>query len=172
MSTDLLINQTKTWPQGTIQFKLTKQMDASYIIVQLERLANYSSLGDSEVDTSNIEVEWMIGVTDSEVGISVFVIIDLNNRFASDTPAYWENREIIRKLDELLEHIKVKEIKSHVGEVHRRGIELVINIRKIDLSDLDDYTLKKDKFRTSEILKLNDLKDMITRLKITHIDLK
>ena len=88
----------------------------------------------------------MQGVTHLEVFSSVFNITKIKvtnqinkNTFAIYTPRYWENPKNIKKLNELIEQRKVKEIVSDVQEVKKRGFEMKIGVIVFRLSDLEDY---------------------------------
>ena len=95
-----------------LEFKLTKTKDTFLIKF-----------------ATKIGRKWMQGVTHLEVFSSVFNMTKIKvtnqinkNTFAIYTPGYWENPKNIKKLNELIEQRKLKEIDSDVQEVKKKRI--------------------------------------------------
>ena len=86
-----MIEQTKTKPQKTLEFKLNMQME-TFSFNPPKSLAE--------------EGKWLLAVTVFEATNSVFKIIDKNKRFSITTPRHWhseDGEEFINKLNKLLE---------------------------------------------------------------------
>ena len=76
--TDTHIDQTKTKPQETLQFKLIKQMET------------FSFSRPIYLDK---EGKWPLSVTFFEATESVFDITDGNNSFSITTPGHWNSQD-------------------------------------------------------------------------------
>ena len=63
----------------------------------------------------------MLGVSSSEVTISVLILAKHINRFAVCTPRHSEDAKTIKKLDELTEKTKSTETKLHAEEPLKEG---------------------------------------------------
>ena len=74
---DTLIEQTKTKPQETIEFKMNKQMETFSFNPPIYLFE---------------EGKWLLAVTSFETTNSVFNITDKNNSFSITTPGYWSSR--------------------------------------------------------------------------------
>ena len=72
--TDTLFEQTKTKPQGTLEFKLNKELE----IFPFSTSINFSDEG-----------KWVLKVTSFEATTSVFIINHKNNSFSTLTLNYW-----------------------------------------------------------------------------------
>ena len=72
--TDMLIEQTKTKPQETIEYKLKKWMEM-FIFNPPITLSEYG--------------KWLITKTSCETTNAVFNITDENNSFSISIPFYW-----------------------------------------------------------------------------------
>ena len=84
--TDTLIEQTKTKPQETLEFKMNKQMQT------------FSSNPPINLDE---EGKWLLGVTSLECTNSVFNKTNKNNSFSITEPGHWETKSDERTIDEL-----------------------------------------------------------------------
>ena len=103
--TDTLIEQTKTKPQGTLEFKLNKQMDTFSFNPPIKLVE---------------EEKRLLTVTSFEAMNSVFNITDEKNSFAISTPGYWSpdgGEEIINNLIIIIELRSENDIELHVEEV-------------------------------------------------------
>ena len=82
-NTDTLIEQRKTGPHETLEFKLRKSMDC------------FSLNPPSELG----EEKYTIAVTNIEVYYSYFNITEHNNAFTIYTPDFWQDPDTINKLE-------------------------------------------------------------------------
>ena len=102
--TDTLVEQTKTKPQETLEFKMNKQMQTFSFNTPINLLE---------------EGKWLLGVSSFECTNSVFNITNEKNSFSITTPGHWipENaHETIAKLKELLELDK-RDLALHIAAV-------------------------------------------------------
>ena len=109
--TDTLIEQTKTKPQETLEFKMNKQMQT----FSFNPPINVAEEG-----------KWLLAVTSFECTNSVFNITDENNSFSIIIPAQWETEFADKINDELNRLLELRSLGLHVDEVRKRG-----NILKI-----------------------------------------
>ena len=123
--TDTLIEQTKTKPQETLEFKMIKQMESfsfnpPIILVEDEK--------------------WLKAVISFGTTFSVFNITEEKNSFSISTPGLWSSRggaETIYKLQKLLELRSQNNNDLHVEEIRKRGNQSKVGDKKYNLSDLD-----------------------------------
>ena len=111
--TDTLIEQTRTRPQETLEFKMIKQMQ------------NFSCNPPIEIVEDG---EWLLAVSCSETTNSSFNIIDENNSFSISKTgrSRISNFSIDGIFDKLKNFLKLKfekDIELHVQEVRKQGIE-------------------------------------------------
>ena len=89
--TDTLIEQTKTRPRETQEFKMKKQMETfSY----------------SPPNNLVEEGKWLLAISSFECTNSVFNITNENNSFSITIPGHWQNKyaeKTIGELNDLLE---------------------------------------------------------------------
>ena len=112
--TDPLIEQTKTRPQETLEFKMNQQM---------QTLSFNSPIILSE------EEKWLLTVTSFEATNSIFNITNKNNSFSITIPGHWDSEsaeETIDELKKLLEFKSQNSIELHVKEVRKRGNQIKI----------------------------------------------
>ena len=108
--TDTLIEQTKTRPQETLEFKMNKAMQ-TFLFSQPLNLVE--------------EGKWLLAVTSFETMNSVFKITDENNSFPITTPGHWNSKSARKTIDELN---KILELRSEhdneiqVEQVRKKGI--------------------------------------------------
>ena len=149
--TDTLIEQTKTKPQETLEFKMNKQSQTFLFnppIILIE------------------EGKWLIAVSSFECTNSVFNITDDNNSFSIITPAHWETEFAEKIIDELNKLLELKSLELHVEEVRKRGDIIKIGDKEYKLSDFDNQ-----KYEILEELKkvgYNDLKDLVYRMGLSY----
>ena len=104
--TDILIEQTKTKPQETLEFKMNKQMQTFSFNLPINLLE---------------EGKWLLGVTSLECTNSVFNITNENNSFSIIIPGHYETEfaeKVIKDLNKLEE---LRSLELHVEEVRKRG---------------------------------------------------
>ena len=149
--TDTLIQQTKTKPQETLEFKMNNQKQTFSFNPPIY-------LGE--------EGKWLLGVSSFECTNCVFSITNENNSFSIIVPGHYEAESAQKTIDELN---KLLELRS------QNGIELhVEQVRKKGLILINDYSLSSLGMFKSEILeelknvKFNDLEDMVYRFQLTY----
>ena len=91
--TDTLIQQTKTKPQETPEFRLNKQMQ-------------FLSF-DSPINLIK-EGKWLLAVTSFEATNSVFNITNDNNSFSNGIPVHWQTESAEKTIDELNTLLELK----------------------------------------------------------------
>ena len=149
--TDTLIEQTKTKPQETLEFKMNKQMQTFSFNPPINLVE---------------EGKWLMAVSLFDCTNSVYNITNENNSFSIIIPGHYQNKsdeETINELNKLLE------LRS------QNGIELnVEQVRKKRLILINDYSLSSLDMFKDEILedlknaKYNDLEDMVYRFRLTY----
>ena len=123
--TDVLIEQTETKPQETLEFILKKQRYA----FAFSHPKNLSEEGKS-----------LLAVTSSEATNCVLIITDENNSFSLTTPGHWnseDGEEAINKLKNLLEFRSESDIDLHVKEVEKRSTRTEIETSGYNLENFD-----------------------------------
>ena len=104
--TDTLIEQTKTKPQETLEFKMNKQMQTFSLnppIILLE------------------EGKWLLAVSSFECTNSVFNITNENNSFSIIVPGQYETESAEKTIDQLNKILDLKSLHLHVQEVRKKG---------------------------------------------------
>ena len=125
--TAVLIQQTKTKPQETLEFKMNKQMQTFSFSPPINLLE---------------EDEWLLGVSSFECANSVFNITNENNSFAIIIPDHYETESAEKTIDELNKLLELKSLELHVKAVRERGVKIKIRDNEYKLSDFD--TQKKE----------------------------
>ena len=154
--TDTLIEQTRTRPQETLEFKMNKQMQTSSFsppIILIE------------------EGKWLMTVSSFECTKSGVNITNENNSFSISIP---DCRRIPNFLednitDELMILLKLKsenDIELHVQEVRKRGNKKKINSKEFSLTDFDRS--KKEILGELKSAKYRDLEDLVYRMQLTY----
>ena len=149
--TDTLIEQTKTKPQETLEFKMNKQMQTFSFnppIILLE------------------EGKWLLAVSSFECTNSVYNITNENNSFSIIIPGHYRNKSDEKTIDELKKLLELRSengIELHVEQVRKKGLILI-----------NDYSLSRLCMFKDEILeelknvKYNDHEDLVYRFKLTY----
>ena len=149
--TDTLIEQTKTRPQETLEFKMSKQMQTFSFNPPINLIE---------------EDKWLLAVSSFECTNSVFNITNENNSFSIIIPGHYQNKsdeETINELNKLLELRSQNSIDLHVEQVRKKGLILI-----------NDYSLSSLGMFKDEILedlknaKFDDLEDMVYRFRLTY----
>ena len=108
-NTDTLIEQTKTKPQGTLEFKMNKQVE---------------TFSFSPPIKLSEEGKWLLAVTSFEATNSVFNITKENNSFSITTPRHCNSKsaeKTIEELNKLLELRSENDIELHVEQIRKKG---------------------------------------------------
>ena len=127
--TDTLIEQTKTKPQETLEFKMNKQMQT----FSLNPPINLVEDG-----------QWLMAVCSLECTISVFNITNENNLFSIIIPGHYQNKSNEKTIDNLNKLLELKSLELHVKEVRNRGYKIQIGDNEYNLSDFE--TQKKTRY--------------------------
>ena len=149
--TDTLIEQTKTKPQGTLEFKMNKQRQ---------------TFSFNPPINLNEEVKCLLGVSSFECTNSVFNITNESNSFSIIIPGHYQNKSDEKMINDLNKLLELKSLELHVEEVRKRGNKIKLGDHEYKLSDLDN--------RKNEILgelknfKYNDLKDLVYRMRLSY----
>ena len=148
---DTLIEQTKTKPQETLEFKMNKQKQTFSFNPPINLLE---------------EGRWLLGASSFECTNFVFNITNENNSFSIIVPGRYETEsaeKTIIELNKLLELRSQNGIELHVEQVRKKGLILI-----------NDYSLSSLGMFKDEILealknaKFNDLEDMVYRFQLTY----
>ena len=110
--TDTLIEQTKTKPQETLEFKMNKQMQTFSFSPSINLIE---------------EGKWLLALSSFECTISVFKITDENNSFSIIIPGHYQNEFAEKTIDELNKLLELKSLELHVAEVRKRGNKIKID---------------------------------------------
>ena len=149
--TDTLIEQTKTKPQETLEFKMNQQMQIFSFnppIILLE------------------EGKWLLAVSSFECTNSVFNITNENNSFSIIIPGHYQNKSDEKMINDLNKLLELKSLELHVEEVRKRGNKIKIGDHEYKLSDLDNR--KKEILGELKNIKYNDLKDLVYRMRLSY----
>ena len=149
--TDTLIEQTRTKPQETLEFKMNKQMQT----FSFNPLINLIEVG-----------KWLLAVSSFECTNSVFNITNENNSFSIIIPGHYETKSAEKTVDELNKLLELKSLELHVAEVRKRRIKIKIGDIEYKLSDFD--TQKFEILKKLKNLKYNDLQDLVYRMQLTY----
>ena len=149
--TDMLIEQTKTRPQETLDFKITRSKQTFSFNPPINLVE---------------EDKWLMGVSLFDCTNSVYNITNKNNSFSITIPGHWETKsaeKTINELNKLLELRSQNGIELHVEQVRKKGLIL-----------MDDYSLSSIGMFKNEILEelkkveYNDLEYLVYRFKLTY----
>ena len=122
---DTLIDQTKTKPQETLEFKMirskqTFSFNPPIILVD--------------------EGKWLLAVSSFECINSVFNITSENNSLAITISGHYQTEFAEKIIDDLYKLIELKSLELHVKEVRKRGNKIKIRDIEYKLSDFDTQT--------------------------------
>ena len=149
--TDTLIEQTKTRPQETLEFKMDKQMQTFSFIPPINLID---------------EDKWLLAVSSFECTNSVFNITNDNNSFSIIIQGHWETEVAEKTIDEVKRLLELRSLELHVNEVRKRGNIIKIRDKEYKLSDFDNQKyeilqeLKNDKY--------TDIEDLVYRTQLTY----
>ena len=156
-----MIEQTKTKPQETLEFKMNKQMQTFSFNPPINLVE---------------EGKWLLGVSSFECTNSVFNITNENNSFSIIIPGHYQTESAEKTFDDLNKLLELKSLELHVEEVRKRGNKIKIRDSEYKLSDFD--TQKNEILAEMKNVNYNDLEDLVYRIQVTYdenmdiIDLK
>ena len=117
-----MIEQTKTRPQETLEFKMDKQMQTFSFNPPINLIE---------------EGKWLLAVFSFECTNSVFNITDENNNFSITIPRHWDSKSGEKATDELYKFFQLRSLALQEKEVRKRGKKLEIGNSEYKLSDFD-----------------------------------
>ena len=148
--TDTLIEQTKTKPQETLEFKMNKQ--------------NQTFSFNPPINL--IEDKWLLAVSSFECTNSVFNITDENNSFSIIIPGHYQNKSDEETIDDLNKLLELRTLELHVNEVRKRGNIIKIGDNEYKLSDFDSQ--KYEIIEELKNVKYNDLEGLVYRMRLSY----
>ena len=122
---DTLIEQTKTKPQETLEFKMNKQMPFLFTTNSLVE-----------------EGKWLPAVFSFKCTNSVFNITNENSSFLITKPSHWETKSAEKTFSELNKLLGLRSLDLHVKEVRERRNQIKKGDNEYILSDF--YTQKNE----------------------------
>ena len=149
--TDTLIEQTKTRPQETLEFKMNEQM---------QTFSFNPPINLFEQD------KWLLAVSSFVCTNSVFNITNENNSFSITITGHWETKSAEKTIDELNKLLELRSqngIELHVEQVRKKGIVLIDGY---SLSSLGLF--KNEIFEELKKLEYNDLEYLVYRFQLTY----
>ena len=149
--TDTLIEQTKTKPKETLEFKMNKQMQTFSFNPSMNLVE---------------EGRWLLAVSSFECTNSVFNITNENNSFSNIIPGHYQNKSDEKTINDLNKLLELKSLELHVDEVKKRGNKIKIADKEYKLSDFD--TQKIEIIQELKNVKYNDLEDLVYRMRLSY----
>ena len=149
--TDTLIEQTKTKPQETLEFKMNKQNQTFSFNPSINLLE---------------EGKWLLAVSSFECTNSIFNITNENNSFSIIIPGHYETKFAEKIIDELNRLLDLRTLELHVDEVEKRGNKIKIEDKQYKLSDFDNQ--KYEILQELKNVKYNDLEDLVYRMRPSY----
>ena len=149
--TDTLIEQTKTKPQETLEFKMNKQTQTFSFNPPINLVE---------------EDKWLLAVSSFECTNSVFNITDENNSFSIIIPGHYQNKTVEKTINNLNKLLELKSLELHAEEVKKRGNKIKIGDNEYKLSDFDNQ--KHEIIEELKNIKYNDLEDLVYRMRLSY----
>ena len=149
--TDTLIQQTRTKPQETLEFKMNKQMQTFSFNPPINLVE---------------EGKWLMAVSLFDCTNSVYNITNENNSFSIIIPGHYQTEFAEETIDKLYNILELKSLELHVAEVRKRGNKIKIGDNEYKLSDID--TQKHKIIEELKNAKYNDLEDLVYRMQLTY----
>ena len=149
--TDTLIEQTKTKPQETLEFKMNKQTQTFSFNPTLSLIE---------------EGKWLMAVSLFDCTNTVFNITNESNSFSIIIPGHYQTESAEKTIDGLNKLLELKSLELHVAEVRKRGNKIGIGDKQYKLSDFD--TQKHEIIEELKNAKYNDLEDLVYRMRLSY----
>ena len=149
--TDTLIQQTRTKPQETLEFKMNKRRQTFSFNPPINLIE---------------EDKWLLAVSSFECTNSVFIITDDNNSFSTIIPGHWETEFAGKIIDEVNRLLELRSLELHVNEVRKRSNIIKIRDKEYKLSDFDNQ--KYEILEELKNVRYNDLADLVYRMQLTY----
>ena len=149
--TDKLIEQRKTKPQGTLEFKMNKQRQTFSFNPSINSLE---------------EGKWLLAVSSFECTNSIFNITDENNSFSKIIQAHWETEFAEKIIDEVNRLLELRSLELYVNEFRKRGNAIKVGDKEYKLSDFDYQ--KYEIIEELKNVKYKDLRDLVYRMRLSY----
>ena len=149
--TDILIEQTRTKPQETLEFKMKKQMQTFSFNPPLNLIE---------------EGKWLMAVSLFDCTNSVFNITNENNSFSIIIPGHYQNESDEKTINELNRLLELRSLELHVNEVRKRSNKIKLGDKEYKLLDFDNQ--KYEILEELKKAKYNDLADLVYRMQLTY----
>ena len=149
--TGMLIEQVKTKPQETLEFKMNKQMQTFSFNPPVNLVE---------------EGKWLLGVSFFECTKSVFNKNNENNSISIIIPGRYQTEFAEKMINDLNKLLELKSFELHVEEVRKRGNKMKIGDNEYQLSDFD--TQKGEILEELRIVKNTDLEDLVNRMRLIY----
>ena len=149
--TDTLIEQTKTKPQETLEFKMNKQTQTFSFNPPLNLIE---------------EGKWLMAVSLFDCTNSLFNITNENNSFSIIIPGHYQDEFAEKTIENLNNILELRSLELHVNEVRKRGNKIKIGDKEYKLSDFDSQ--KNEILEELKNIKYNDLEDLVYRMQLTY----
>ena len=120
--TDTLIEQTKTKPQETLEFKINKQMQTFSFNLSINLVE---------------EGKWLLGVSSFDCTNFVSNMTNENNSFSIIIPGHYQNKSDEKTVDDPKKLLELASLELHVKEVKKRGNIVKIGDNEIKSSEFD-----------------------------------
>ena len=146
-----MIEQTKTKPQETLEFKMNKQTQTFSFNPPINLFE---------------EDKWLLAVSSFECTKSVFNITDENNSFSIIIPGHYLNESDEKTINDLNKLLELKSLELHVKEVKKRGNKIKIANKEYKLSDFDNQ--KYEILHELKNAKYSDLEDLVYRMRLSY----
>ena len=118
----MLIRQTKTKPQETLEFKMKKQMQTFSFNPPINLVE---------------EGKWLLGVTSLECANSVSNITNKNTSFSIFIPGHYQTEFAEKMINDLNNLLELKSLELPVKEVRKRGSKILLEDNEYKLSGFD-----------------------------------
>ena len=148
--TDTLIEQTKTKPQETQEYKVNKQTQTFSFNPPIKLIEN----------------KWLLAVSSFECTNTVFNITDENNSFSTIIPGHYQNKSVEKTINDLNKLLELKSLELHVEKVKKRGNKIKLEDKEFQLSDFDDQ--KNEIIEELKNAKYNNLEDLVYRMRLSY----
>ena len=146
-----MIEQTKTEPQETLEFKMNKQKQTFSFNPPINLIE---------------EGKWLMAVSLFDCTNSVFNITNENNSFSTIIPGHYETEFAEKIIDDLNKLLELKSLELHVEEVRKRGNIIKKGDKEYKLSDFDNQ--KYEIIEELKKAKYNDLEDLVYRMRLSY----
>ena len=146
-----MIQQTRTRPQETLEFKMNKQRRTFSFNPPINLVE---------------EDKWLLAVSSFGCTNCVFIITDDNNSFSIVISGHWETEFAEKIIDEVNRLLKLRSLDLHVIEVRKRCNIIKNRDKEYKLSDFDNQ-----KYKILQELKngkYTDIEDLVYRMQLTY----